>query len=79
MDYCVISVDKDGNITTLVECMHQTEYDEILASVDRLQKGDALQRLHSNCYRKHQGAEGILHKAGTQQREAVSDSEPVHI
>lgn len=39
MDYCVISVDKDGNITTLVECMHQTEYDEILASVERLQKG----------------------------------------
>ena len=26
MDYCIISVDRNGNITTLVECLPQAKY-----------------------------------------------------
>ena len=39
MEYSVISVDREGKITTLVECMSQTDYDKIKASIARLQKG----------------------------------------
>ena len=39
MEYSVISVDREGKITTLVECMPQRDYDKIMASIARLQKG----------------------------------------